>query len=199
MNKTFLKLGLLGVIGAVVHNVGAQGWSPDKPISDRDLSERVRRLERQNENLERTFRSFEIEVSDRLRRLERDAGDNPVPVPVENPVVCRMRDSFRSSSFLGRGKTELSADALARQECQKSLHSSYCSSGKSQCEVEQPWGSATCVVTDGFRSGTFMADAPTEIEAAHKAQKLCEASLHSSYCATNPRCESSGSTPTRPR
>ena len=201
MNQTFLKLGLLGVTwaGSFSQNIRAQGWSPDRPVSDRDLNERVRRLERQNENLERNFRNFELEVTDRLRRIERDIGDGPVPVPVDKAVVCRIRDSYKSSTFLGRGKTELSADAIARQECQKSLHSSYCSTGKSQCEVEQPWGSATCVVTDAYKSGTYMAEAPTEVEAAHKAQKACEASLHSSYCATTPRCETTERAPANPR
>ncbi len=140
--------------------------------------------------LEQTMRQLDSRIS-YLESLQ----VNPYPTPL--PAVgfsCLTVDSGYSKTFLGKGKTKLEAEAVARQECGKAVNSSYCnqtvrcSNGVSDSTISGYF----CTLTDSGYSRTFNGEGADAIEAEAHAKQACQGAINASYCGqVAVRCEAS--------
>lgn len=86
--------------------------------SDRDLVNRVRRLEQ-----------AVMDLQDRIYDLE--ANDRPITRAV-NVYVCSMTTSF-DGTFVGKASTKIEAEAITRSKCTQA-RAAFCGSNTVQCE-----------------------------------------------------------------
>lgn len=86
--------------------------------SDRDLANRVRRLEQ-----------AVMDMQNRIYDLE--ASDTPRTRPVDI-FVCSLKTSF-DGTFIGKANTKTEAEAITRNNCERG-GGSFCSSARVTCE-----------------------------------------------------------------
>lgn len=149
-------------------------------------AERIRVLESRVYQLE----SVIVQMNQRINALEYGQRPFPYPqTPIQSEIACMIIDSGHSKSYLGKGRTQIEAEANAREACGKSTHSSYCTTTAKCDERNQLVDGATCMLVDSGHSKTFKGDGKSLVEAEYKARKSCSDSVHAVYCKTNVRCD----------
>jgi len=180
----------LCIIGSSIAFAQIRERVPMPPIGRGDA--RVLELEGKVRELERTL----YDVDQRLRTIETGGYiGQPLPVPApgyRQQISCLLVDSGFQKTFLGKADTQLQAEVMARQECAKKVHQSYCNS-KVRCSdgVTDLYARGHyCMIIDSGFSKTFSGQGADAIEAEAKAKQACQASVHSSYCGNvTARCE----------
>ncbi len=149
---------------------------------DINMDQRVRELER-------TVRYMD----QRIRNLEAITSPRPLPPPVQSSYTCMIVDSGYSKTFYGKGRTLIETEFETKQNCAKSVHSSYCQN-ITKCSTDQmdPYAKEYfCLVTDSGYGKTFKGEGSDQIEAEAKAKQACQSAVHPSYCGkVTAKCES---------
>ncbi len=152
----------------------------------------IGQLEYRVRNLEQIVRSMDM----RLRAIE-NGMTNPYPPQPPHPgpatrYTCLLVDTGYAKTFYSKSSSRLQAETGARQECGKSVHSSYCQ-GAVRCSngITDPYSRGYfCSLADSGYSKTFSGEGEDPIEAEAKAKQSCQSSVHSSYCGNvTARCE----------
>lgn len=158
---------------------------------DSNLEQIVSQMQQRILRLEDNQRRLE----DRVYNLESEAdggGSYPRPPSSSYERACLLVDSVFSKTFLGKGRTQLEAEANVRQECAKGTSSYYCT-GQVRCSdgnADPRSRGYFCTVTDSVFSRTFTGTGSSAIEAEAKAKQACQASTSSYYCGgVTARCE----------
>jgi hypothetical protein len=138
-------------------------------------------------SLEQSVRDLDA----RLAYLEGNSSGGPTRFPSPG-LSCLLVDSGYSKTFLGKASTKLQAESIARQECGKSVNSSYCD-GSVRCSNATRDPNITgyfCTMIDSGYSKTFNGEGSDAIEAEAHAKQACQESVNATYCGTvSVRCE----------